>query len=362
MDGHIENTFYDLLGLMLSGDATAEELMQLQALLNQYPELEALHNNILQHPSPKPYSDEMLEQVYAGHYFKKKFLPGLQQQNMAKRPAKPVGKSRIIKYFFIAAASVVLLLTINYFKFLKPYTEATSQQQNVNNEMATTKGSKSKLQLPDGTTVFLNADSRITYAADFNVAAREVTLTGEAYFDVKHDAAHPFIIHTGKADIKVLGTAFNVRNYPNEDLLETSLIRGKIEVTIADEFHNKFVLRPSDKLVISKSKISEKNQNNKNIIAENVINLTRINISDSAIAELSWMNNKAAFVNKTLEDIATELERQFNISITFKTDAVKKYRYTIYQEGYDLDEIMQVLQLSRKFNYTIIPNKELIIE
>src|SRR5205085_10891901 len=84
------------------------------------------------------------------------------------------------------------------------------------NTVMTKPGSKSKLQLPDGTQVWLNSDSKITYGESFMGATREVQLSGEAYFDVVKDKEHPFIIHTQSIDLKVLGTAFNVRSYANE--------------------------------------------------------------------------------------------------------------------------------------------------
>src|SRR4029078_631833 len=100
------------------------------------------------------------------------------------------------------------------------------------NTVSTKRGSKSKVQLPDGTQVWLNADSRIAYNEKFQGNLREVTLEGEAYFDVVRDEKRPFVIHTAAIDIKVLGTAFNVRSYANEKNTETSLIRGSIEVTL----------------------------------------------------------------------------------------------------------------------------------
>ena len=84
------------------------------------------------------------------------------------------------------------------------------------NEVSTQPGSKSKIQLPDGSTVWLNAGSKLTYTKDFGKEIREVTLIGEAFFDVTKMKEKPFIIHTSSINIKVLGTAFNVKAYPED--------------------------------------------------------------------------------------------------------------------------------------------------
>src|SRR5690606_22571909 len=93
-------------------------------------------------------------------------------------------------------------------------------------------GERKSIQLPDGTKVMLNAGSTIHIAADFNATSRQLTLVGEAFFDVVHNAEKPFIIHTGAMDIKVLGTVFNVRAYPGDKTSETSLLKGSVEVTL----------------------------------------------------------------------------------------------------------------------------------
>ena len=91
----------------------------------------------------------------------------------------------------------------------------------------------------------------MTYDKNFGKNIREVNLTGEAFFDVTKDSSHPFIIHTNVIDIKVLGTEFNVRSYPNDANTETSLIRGKVEVTVKNRANEKIYLEPNEKLVVA---------------------------------------------------------------------------------------------------------------
>jgi ferric-dicitrate binding protein FerR (iron transport regulator) len=224
------------------------------------------------------------------------------------------------------------------------------------NEVATKKGSKSKISLPDGTQVWLNADTRLTYSNDFMGEQREVFLTGEAFFDVAHNEKRPFIIHANRIDIKVLGTAFNVRNYPQDEFVETSLIRGKIEVNFQDRPDEKITLHPNEKLTINNRGIApalKKNHPSVEAAARVTIKTLTPLIKDSSVAEIAWMNDELVFTNDTMEQIALELERRYNIAIAFEDEAVKQYRYSAVFGPERIDKILDVISLSKKFNYTI---------
>src|SRR4030095_9403678 len=117
--------------------------------------------------------------------------------------------------------------------------------------VATKNGNRTKIVLPDGSQVWLNAGSNLDYNnLNFNKDVREVSLNGEAYFDVAKNAGKPFIIHTKKMDIKVLGTTFNVRSYSDEKITEAALIKGSIEVTLKDRKDQKIILKPNEKIII----------------------------------------------------------------------------------------------------------------
>jgi len=240
--------------------------------------------------------------------------------------------------------------------------ESKWEQANTLNEVSTKNGSKTNIILPDGTNVWLNADSKIVYNKNFGEKYREVSLTGEAFFDVTHDAKHPFIIHTGKADIKVLGTAFNVRNYLQYKSMEATLIRGKIEVTLLDKPDEKIILHPSEKIIVSQDNSFTLDSAYKTV-SENVVltSATFTHKHDSLMVETGWIKDKLVFVNKPLEQIAGDLERKFNIQIKFSSSKAKGYRYTGYFENESAEDIMRILQLSKKINYTV-NNKSITIE
>lgn len=344
-----EIQFYRLLSLKLSGDASKDELELLQQQLQVNPQWQFLYDQMMQVGSVYP--TENIEQSYAAHIVK------MQLQGKLENPpqeAQTAVSNNSFKRIFIALAVAASIIGFSFFVYFK-----INQKQEVKNslnEVATKRGSKSFIKLPDGTQVWLNADSKLTFKENFGDKTREVSLNGEAFFDVFHDADHPFIIHTGKADIKVLGTTFNIRNYALDKTMEATLIKGKIEVTLTDRPDEKIIIHPQEKIIISKESNSIVNNKVKLKKEEQVISrvvLTTVTMKDSLIAETGWMKDKMVFVNQSLGKIAEEIERKFAVTIIFKTNAVKQYRYTGVFDKETVSEIFHIIQLSRKINYSI---------
>lgn len=352
----------NLLAKRFAGEATDEEEAALQEWLLKNPQMYDRVKLLQKYWDYKENTDIANVEV-ALH----KVLSQIDdEKNSRGSELKFYRKSRVSAFYKYAAAliaavviSVVVWNMLNKNRGVK--NESIAYNTGVKNEMITPKGSRSKIILADSTVVYLNADSKLSYTKDFNQANREVALIGEAFFEVKHDAAHPFIIHSGKAMVKVLGTSFNVRNYPNEKFLETSLIKGRVEVTIEDQPDKKVILNPSEKLILSKNYIGEQNKIYKTGTEDAVLKITHVTLKDNVVIETAWMQNKIAFMNKPLYDITSELEKQFNIDVIYKTPATKNIFFTIYLENYDLQEVMEILKMSGKINYTI-NGKQVIIE
>ncbi len=343
-----ENQFYSLLSLKLSGDANREELELLQRKLEVNPQWQFLYDQMMQAGSVYP--TENIEQSYAAHIVKMQLQGKLENLPFEEQTIVPYNS---FKRFFFAITVAALIIGFSFFIYIK--INGKEQVKNSLNEVATKRGSKSIIKLPDGTQVWLNADSKLTFKENFGDKTREVSLNGEAFFDVFHDAEHPFIIHTGKADVKVLGTTFNIRNYALDKTIEATLIKGKIEVTLTDRPDEKLIIHPSEKIIISKESnllVANKAKIREESAVDKVI-LTSATIKDSIIVETSWMKDKMVFVNQPLGKIAEELERKFAVTIIFKNNAVKDYRYTGVFDKESLNEILHIIQLSRKINYTI---------
>ena len=349
MNTSSENQFYDLLSLKLSGDAGKADLELLQQQLAANPQWQFLYDQMMQASSVYP--TENIEQSYAAHIVKMQLQGKLEHKNFEEQENNSTKSLKRIFYVVAVAASIIGFSFFVYFKM-----NAKEQIKNALNEVATKRGSKSFIKLPDGTQVWLNADSKLTFKENFGDKTREVSLNGEAFFDVFHDAEHPFIIHTGKADVKVLGTTFNIRNYTSEKTMEATLVKGKIEVTLTDRPDEKIIIHQQEKIIISKENNS---QPNTKISAKNAVStvdkviLTTATFKDSLMAETSWMKDKMVFVNQSLGKIADELERKFAVTIVFKTNAVKQYRYTGVFDKETVSEIFHIIQLSRKINYSI---------
>jgi ferric-dicitrate binding protein FerR (iron transport regulator) len=245
---------------------------------------------------------------------------------------------------------------------------SNSQKTTFNNdsEVSTRNGSKTNLSLPDGTTVWLNAGSKLSYNKNYGNNLREVSLTGEAFFDVVKNAEKPFIIHTGKIDIRVLGTAFNVKSYPGEKTIETSLIRGSIEVTFKDRPAEKVILKPNEKLTVANEEIpvalkkQSIRQNKEPIVAVSHLNYVK---SDNSIAETAWIQNKLIFQDKSFKDLATEMERWYGVSIRFDNSQRDTLRFTGSFENETIQQSLDALKLAAgksvpDFHYTIVTQKQ----
>jgi ferric-dicitrate binding protein FerR (iron transport regulator) len=227
--------------------------------------------------------------------------------------------------------------------------------ETTSNEVVTKNGSKTNLVLPDGTNVFLNSGSKITYAKDYGIRSREVNLVGEAYFDVVKNPAKPFIIHTSKINVRVLGTAFNVRCYPDEKNTETSLIRGSLEVSFKDG-REKIMLKPNEKLVINNRAIQENLspvKSKKNIAALNVFELSHVGLlpQDNSVVETAWVYNRLVFNSETFEDIAHKMEKWYGTAVSFKDEDLKKKKFTGVFEKETIYEALDAIQLTTAFSY-----------
>ncbi|SEW18997.1 FecR family protein [Chitinophaga sp. YR573] len=184
--------------------------------------------------------------------------------------------------------------------------------------------------LTDGSIITLRENGTLLIDNDFGKNTREVTLTGEAFFDVKHNDQHPFIVHTRTADITVLGTTFTVSANPGEET-ETTLLSGKIAVNLKAKPGDKIVLQPNQKFITRIYKLDKK-------------------------ATPVWIHNRLEIDNEPLEEIAKKLEKWYGIPVIFSDEAVKSYRYSGTFESESIIKALEALQLSYPFNFKVNNN------
>jgi ferric-dicitrate binding protein FerR (iron transport regulator) len=178
---------------------------------------------------------------------------------------------------------------------------------------------------------------------------------------VVKDAAHPFIIHTKVIDVKVLGTQFNVKAYPNDNYTEASLIRGSLEVTVKNRPNEKHYLKPNEKVSVANNidERAEKITKSKPLILTESLTYYH---ADSTIIETSWVDDKLVFQeNETFRDVALKMERWFGeININFADEEVANYRIYGSFTTETINQALEALHEAFKFNYKITGNNIII--
>ena len=264
--------------------------------------------------------------------------------------AEPTLPRRISRTAWYSAAAAVLLIIGATAYFFHPSSNNNTEPIALRWLQKTTHPTKKdQLTLSDGTVVTLNSATTIKYPDHFGDSTREVYLEGEAYFDVSKDPLHPFIIHTDKMNIRVLGTSFNVKSYQSEPLGEASLINGSIEVTLNDRPSDRIILKPKEKLIV------QNNGTMKKAVAPNpspldttahkttrysLTNLTYFHNTAATVVETSWVENKLVFSEKDFIDLSGQLERWYGVHIQFANDRVKHYNFTGFFEKETLPEAL----------------------
>lgn len=370
-----ENTdhIWALIARKFSGDANTEELAELELLLLKNPRehysmeiLNDLWNSKTESNrqySENKYKELVLRMQHIG-IDEGRFTDRDEAMLSEEEPAPKRSK----KWFLWLTAGLAVVISI--FLFIQ-YNRAGSNKiiqplALVKNEINTKYGSKTNLVLPDGTKVWLNAGSKMTYDKNYGIGLREVNLTGEAYFDVVKNPAKPFVIHTSSINIKVLGTAFNVRCYPDEKNTETSLVRGSLEVTMK-EGNEKIILKPNEKLIVSNSEAKPEKENiaiakTGTPVSKNVVELSHLSIlpQDNSIVETSWVNNKLVFRSETFEEVAHKMERWYAVDIGFTDEKLKAKKLTGIFENETVDQALEAIQLTTSFSYNISNGKIII--
>lgn len=230
---------------------------------------------------------------------------------------------------FTIAASIVVAAVAGYL-----YNDIYGQVQEF--EITAERGQKSKVTLPDGSKVWLNSNSRITYASDYNSKKRNITLEGEAYFDVAKNPNLPFIVDAGGVKVKAIGTKFNVRAYRDEMSIRTALVEGKV-LTYSSK--DKILLHPCQEAIFEKS--------TGRLTASEVPNTDHL---------VPWLANEIYLDGMTLGTLAKMLERMYNVEIIFADPQVEKYSYTGLIKNNSLPNVLELISGTSPVKYRINGN------
>jgi ferric-dicitrate binding protein FerR (iron transport regulator) len=236
---------------------------------------------------------------------------------------------------FTIAASIAVLLSLSTIYLYRTGTIPPTETGKV---VFFSSDAVSNVILPDSTVVSLNKGSRLSYKTDYNRSERKVELTGEAYFDVRPNAGKPFIVSTGRVDINVLGTVFNVSAYPEDNEIRTSLISGSVRLT-GKENEVLCQLQPNQSAIYDKES-----------------SYVEIAPFDPDYT-IGWTTGKLLFKKTLFREICKTLEKKFNCSIEVKNEVIHQKLFTgKFQNDETLPEILNIIQINIPFRYEVENN------
>lgn len=320
--------YIDLLPEYFSGSLSKEDCVAVEEWKNASEE-----NLQIFQESEKVYrSINLLTEMK--HYNSTAALQKLDERISKEKPV------RSLSFYWQRVAAILvlpLLLASIYF-----YYDRNSSDQIVWQACQTPSGVKSQLQLPDGTSVFLNSDTEIEYPSIFSGNERRVILKGEAFFNVVKDASHPFIVDAGKIGIEVKGTRFNVMNYAGEDKTEVVLAEGKVNLIEENESNYKTLaeMKPGERAVFKRT--------------EGRIQMQEVNVDQY----IGWIDGLLIFRDDPMAQVARTLERWYNVDITIENQEINNYIFTGTFKHETITQVLDLLKRTSPFDYYIVPGEK----
>lgn len=356
-----EARIYILLGKKLSKEATKDELTELEQLL--------------QDKQVEPYLAELLQEIWQKKArVNETELDEKWERTASRFPAEtedttvfPAFQRQARKVLFRRAMGVaaglaaLVLLSIWVFQPSQKQTLLTETGTAAKDSVTVAmNGERKKIILPDSTEVHLNSGSSLVYNKDFGGNNREVWLTGEAFFEVTKDAAHPFLVNTSRMMVKVLGTVFNVKAYNTKEDIETTVVEGKVEVSLKEDAEKKVILLPNEKISLRNGSIAKEDGHAHTLSTplNYEVQTVKPDKKETTMPEEAvWVKEKVVFTQEPLEIVALKMERWYNVHIHFKDDKMKDILMTGDFDNVSLDEAMHVLQIMVGFEYDISGNE-----
>ncbi|MCT4590869.1 MAG: DUF4974 domain-containing protein [Carboxylicivirga sp.] len=308
---------HQLIVRYLSGEASNEERMELKELLandeslkSHFIEVRDLWNlsNAKQFDAGKAFGDFQ-------HRIK----------DSENHPIKKLNRYSWLKYV-AAAASVLIVLMVGKMRLSPDVEELKSYSY------ATEKGQRKIIVLPDSTKIWLGSETVLSYTSDFKTKSREVRLSGEAFFDVTHQADKPFVVVSGQHHVKVLGTRFKLNAIKNSPFVETVLEEGKVQVYVPGKDLN-CILEPGQKSVFNKIEESLKSSTEPNICVYTAIT-----------------KGQLVFKNEPLGALSKRLEKWYGVEIVVD-ESVEKLRFTGVIDQESLEDILKIMAMSNGIHY-----------
>jgi len=334
----IENIFWTLISRKFADEASKEDLDELDKICASNSQLKSVYDKLVFY-----WSQEQNEEASNTDLVFQKVKQKLDDSSSLKT------KEGISKKLLLWASSIAAILVIGFFLGIN-----NNSIQHIDilrkltwNERYNARGIKSKITLPDGSVVWLNSESKLMFPNNFDSKIREISLSGEAFFDVVKDPSKPFIIHLKNGDVKVLGTSFNIKAFESDEITETSVATGKVKFfPIANNYSSNqkdsVYLLPNDKAVyFNKTGILKKEKTDANI-------------------DKSWVEGKLVFSGLRFEEASKILERTYNKKVKFLNPNLLNCKLTAVFENNTLEEVMFFLAKTKDYTYSITDNEVII--
>lgn len=351
----------DLITGYLKGETSADETTE-------------LINRIKLNSADKRYFDEYCEIWVTskaslknpGYSFQEGFWKFKQKIKANEDPNIDFTRTNIFKIITRYAAIFIVAFSLSGLSFYYIGKNQVANPAPGFSELTVPMGSRAQFSLSDGTTVTLNAGSRLKYDNRFGMEERVVQLEGEGYFKVAKGSEKPFIVKTSCLNVRALGTEFNIKAYPVDNTIETTLVEGSIKIEhISDNYKTEvMILKPSQKLTFYKKDSTlvdntagteEKIENKTQPLQQQKINaiprLVRENVNVEPV--ISWKENRWIFEKQSLSQIAVELERKFDVQIHFDSERLKTYRFTGTLLAEPIEQVLEVMSISAPINFNL---------
>ena len=261
-------------------------------------------------------------------------IPNAARERIRRSITPLYGRSRRRSWIYrsIAAVFASAVVVLGLMLWMQPVPDVEPEIF----EIVAERGQKSSVTLPDGSRVWINSASTISYTSNYNIKERRVRLSGEAYFEVASNADLPFVVQTTDVSVTALGTVFNVKAYEDDSYVLTTLIEGRVETVAGGQ--SKILAGAQEAIYDRQTEV-----------------LCAHSYKDAEHA-VPWIRNELLFENEPLADIAVTLERMYNVTIVFENDTVKDYSYTGLIRNNSLQNVLELISGTSPVGYVMNTN------
>jgi transmembrane sensor len=360
----MQDNINDLITRILSGESSPQDNLDLISWLNQSQE------NIDEFYGKERVLNA-INVIFAQEKFNEKDAYGKFIENIDGLRPKQSNNSESKRMFSRTMQwAAIGLLLIGFGSLLFYFINDQSSQMEANEyELIVPVGSRGNLILTDGTSVWLNAGSRLSYSKNFGKNDRSVHLEGEGYFEVERESKYPFTVIASEVEVTALGTSFNIKSYPDEDVIQTTLVSGSININRTGQRNTEkgLTLEPNQQLTyyretrqLSISAVNDEKEISKKAEQKETRRIANENLPRAILSKVtnpeiftSWKDNRLILDDEPFESLAIKLERRFGTTIIIKDEDIRKRRFKGSFDEITMEQALTALQFVSPFHYSI---------